>query len=424
MIVHQIWLGGTLPQADAADVAVIRNACSRAGWQYRLWSGADLWQLYGSEPAVRELDRLRPHLPAARFASLASDYFRWRVLVEAGGLYLDTDTRLTVADLPPLPTEGDLWLHDRKHGEGMNTAFILAVGRGQQAAARICAAVSAKLRGVTVEHAARKWGLLTAAGPRWVENTLFPELEAAGYKIGMVPRELASSSSPASAFWHRGEGSWIHAGGAAMPAQESHATFLARQPRHLRPLGGISIPAPAAAEPQPARPRVYGDGVAEWWRLPPGVKRVVVFSNVTDGFPDPALRAGDLCIHIGHARHAAAAMQVPGTQHWLMVRHGGGWHWYTPASFDGFSRVRFVDDAFCTTPFAWYADYPQGKSPTTGFLTACCIRELYPGVPLILAGFDPGVAHGTPLWSGHAWAHERTWYATHGFTLLTPETRK
>ena len=159
------------------------------------------------------------------------------------------------------------------------------------------------------------------------------------------------------------------------------------------------------------------------------MKRVVLLSNVTQGF-SPAqipLRAGDLVLHCNRARHREGAMAVPGTRHWLFVRHGRGngplgWHWYHPESFEGFERVVFIDDASFLRPFCWYRQYRRvsGKSPTTGFLVANTMREIFPDAPLLLAGFDPEHAHGTPRWNGHNWQAEADWYRARGFRLLPP----
>lgn len=159
-----------------------------------------------------------------------------------------------------------------------------------------------------------------------------------------------------------------------------------------------------------------------------GVQRVVVLSNVTRGFPWAAvgLRAGDLVVHCNRASNRAEAMAVPGTRHWLFVRHGKGrdergWHWYHPRTFDGFERVIFVDDEGLRE-YKWYAEWHEAgrKSPTTGFIAANIVRELAPEMPLLLAGFEPGVHHGTYLWQGHDWEAERRWYAERGFCCIPP----
>lgn len=194
---------------------------------------------------------------------------------------------------------------------------------------------------------------------------------------------------------------------------------------YLRPQGHAVLPhAPSPAPPSSAA--VWPQPLA----LPRGTRRIIILSNVTRGFSvqDIPLQPGDLCIHLNHARHRAAAMAVKGTRHALLVRHGKGadplgFHWYGPDSYDGFCRVIHVDDTQLCAPLPWYAEFKArgGASPTTGFIAANLCRALFPSVPLVLAGFDPGTPHGTPLWSGHTWELERTWYAEKQFTLIIPQ---
>lgn len=419
MMIHQIWLGAEMPAEQRADAERLSRACARARVEYKLWGQEELWARYGTEPAVRELDRLRPHLPAARFASLASDYFRWRVLVEAGGLYLDTDTQLTAHELPELPAEGDLWLHGKEGSEWVETGFILARGqRGQQAAERICSAVADKLRGVTAEHAARKWGLLTAAGPRWFTREVLPELRAVGYRVGVVPQGLASTGSSAAAFWHYGRGAWINARGAAMPAPDT-------RPAWQRPRATVVLP---ERRRKTEDAEVVPEVLRAHFALPEGTRRVVLLANSVRGFcaEDAGLREGDLVVHFSRARHKERAMELaPSAVHWLICRSGGKRprNWYTPANFDGFERVLFLDAAAqlhrCAFQRAYSLTNP-GKSPTTGFIAAALFRALHPGEELVLAGFDPGVSHGSPMYEGHAWQYEAEYYLRNNFNLIKP----
>lgn len=198
-----------------------------------------------------------------------------------------------------------------------------------------------------------------------------------------------------------------------------------RTPAYLRPLGSAVLPA-ATPPAAPAQPAAWPPPLT----LPRGTQRIVVLSNITRGFSvqDIPLRPGDFVLHINHARHRAAAMAVQGTRHALLVRHGKGadplgFHWYGPDSYDGFCRVIHVDDTQLCAPLPWYAEFKArgGTSPTTGFIAANLCRALFPAVPLLLAGFDPGRPHGTPLWSGHSWNLERAWYAEHHFTLIPPK---
>lgn len=163
------------------------------------------------------------------------------------------------------------------------------------------------------------------------------------------------------------------------------------------------------------------------YHIPEGVRRVVVLSNITRGFPAFELRAGDLVLHCNLAAHREEAMAVPGTHHWLFVRQGKsagtrGKIWFTPDSFTGFERVVFIDDAKLEA-YKWRAEWRQysgRKSPSTGFLVANIVRESAPELPLILVGFDPAADHGTCRWRGHNWEAEAAWYAQRGFCLVRP----
>lgn len=200
-------------------------------------------------------------------------------------------------------------------------------------------------------------------------------------------------------------------------------------PIWLRPQGCTMLPEPIAAQQGAGCGVAVRNGWPAPLRLPSGTRRVVVLSNVTRGFSLSGLNLGkgDVCIHCNHARHAAEAMEVEGSRHFLFVRHGKGndprgWHWYHEGGFDGFERVLFVDDAAMLSPMQWYGEWKKisRKSPTTGFIAANMVRELYPKVELVLAGFDPGVQHGTTMWKGHDWASEARWYGQRGFTLIRP----
>ncbi|MCC8022139.1 MAG: hypothetical protein LUG84_05190 [Akkermansiaceae bacterium] len=141
-------------------------------------------------------------------------------------------------------------------------------------------------------------------------------------------------------------------------------------------------------------------------------------------------RPGDLFLHINHAVHQAAAMASAGCFHWLYVRHGGargsGWKWHTPPSceaFEGFQRVTFLDSRFPISPFPWYHAYRAAggaSSLTTGFILANSFRHWFPGLPLILAGFDPAHDHGSCRWHAHSWNLEDLWYRRRGFLTIPP----
>lgn len=275
-------------------------------------------------------------------------------------------------------------------------------------------------QGVAVEFSAR-WGYYGTPAP-WLTDT---RLTA----VNMEPADMLSA--------------W------AARRPQAHGNAPAGIPPHLRPQGrSCATAAPErrrakaeaalrrelayaeqrkAAEEEQARRRTVA---AQVLTLPAGVRRIVVLSNVVEGWPAEriGLRSGDLCLHINRAAHAAEAMAVEGAHHWLFCRHATaraelGWRWFTPAAFDGYARVLFIHDAILCRGMRWWAAWQNehdGTPATTGFIVANICRELWPEVPLVLGGFEPGVYHGTPLWPGHAWQAEAEWYARHNFTLISP----
>lgn len=161
-----------------------------------------------------------------------------------------------------------------------------------------------------------------------------------------------------------------------------------------------------------------------------GVSRIVLFSNVTDGFSvaDVGLRSGDLCIHLNTAVHAAEAMKVAGTRHMLVVRHGhagrGRWRWFAPESFEGYEHILFTPVHNSFAGLDWWREYMNatgGKMPSTGFLAFMLARTEYPSTPVLLAGFDPGIDHGTPLFHGHAWGYEASYYSKAKVPVIEPK---
>lgn len=165
--------------------------------------------------------------------------------------------------------------------------------------------------------------------------------------------------------------------------------------------------------------------------IPSRAKRVVILSNVQEGFPmeEIGLRENDVCIHINTAVHAEEAMSVPGTYHILLVRHGkdnenGGWKWFAPSVIRGYDHVLFtpIHDSFATLPW-WKVYYAatKGKVPSTGFMAYRIVKEEAPHLPVVLAGFDPGVDHGTPMFAGHAWGYEALYYERNGVKIIKPK---
>lgn len=461
--VHQIWVGAPMPEREAAWVQSIRTAAAASGWEHRLWGMEELLQAYGKEPATALLARCMELLPTPTVAGLVSDYHRLRVLADAGGLYLDTDFDAPQGKLPALPAEGDVWGMPSHTGTAYaNGAFWVRTPAAARALAEAAgrylltvlaephaADFPARLVELLRKDATRRGIAETGCGPRWLCTAGLEVLRAGGWSYALMqPPILGCSCHGAAALLvHHAGGAWRESGTKLWNARAREAT-LSALPLHLRPQGKVvrtqqgraaaqknirELQRRTETEQEPAREKQRRScTAAQVLPLPRGVRRVLIFSNVVQGWPQPELREGDLCFHINTARHAAEVMGADGVRHWLFCRHGAGRvqgrpRWYTPSVFDGFERVVFIDSAVLCAGMSWCAEWREkggGKSASTGFMLANICRELWPQLPLVLVGFEPGVYHGTPLWGGHAWTAEAEWYAHKDFLLINPKTRQ
>lgn len=453
MTVHQIWIGGALPDAEKAWVATVKAEAEKAGWQHKLWSWPDLQAAYGSEPVAALFCRLLADFPMSTTYTLMADYYRLRVLADGVGVYLDTDFHATF--WPDWPDAADVYVLGEffartspcngfyycRRPEIMRRAAAIAAKRLLDALP--LEAVDLPSRYVAMVRRDNRGGGLSnkGIGPGFMRRCVLPFWRHHGVSIDFIPADMVGHRQwkTPSALTHYGTAHW-HEGGkkdndpfwqdvAARAESITAANVAAQRPAYLRPCGGIIAPQQRLTPAPVQVVREQAADVPPQFRVPRDVRRVVVLSNVTTGFsPDMLpLQSGDLVIHCNHARHRESAMRVKGTRHWLFVRHGKGrdprgWHWYHEGTFDGFEKVFFVDDASMMQPFRWWRDFRAicKKSPTTGFIAANIIKETAPHLPLLLAGFDPGVKHGTPQWDGHAWATEAKWYQQRNFTLYRP----
>lgn len=449
-----------MPAAESAWVASVKAVAESAGWQHKLWSWPDLLAAYGHEPVAALFRRLLADFPMPTTYTLMADYYRLRVLADAGGVYLDADFSAT--SWPDWPDDADVYLlgeyfsrtspcngfyYCRRPDVMRRTAMMAA--RHLLEILPPDAPDLPKLYVNMVRRDGHRGGLPNCGiGPGYIRRRILPVWHRNGVRMKFIPENMVGHRQwkNAAALVHHGTAHW-HEGGKAQNdpfwqrvAEEADARTkrnmeTAKQcarnglPAHLRPCGGVVVPAVLASARTRQADGARSADVPPQFRLRSDVRRVVVLSNVTTGFAPEMLplQAGDLVIHCNHARHREAAMAVKGTRHWLFVRHGKGrdprgWHWYHEGTFDGFEKVFFVDDASMMQPFRWWRDFRAicKKSPTTGFIAANIMRETAPHLPLLLAGFDPGVKHGTPQWDGHAWDVEAQWYAQRGFNLYRP----
>ncbi|MDR3550083.1 MAG: glycosyltransferase [Candidatus Babeliales bacterium] len=81
-IIHQIWLGGPLPDAFKKFVATWHEHHLGGDWRYKLWTDEDVesFGLYNKK-LYDESDSV----------GVKSDIFKWEIIYRYGGVYVDTD---------------------------------------------------------------------------------------------------------------------------------------------------------------------------------------------------------------------------------------------------------------------------------------------------------------------------------------------
>lgn len=425
----------------------VRRAAEAAGWRYRLWGWEELLAAFGAEPVAgvfRRAFELPPEVMSpAVVASLACDYYRSRVLADGGGVYLDADFECR----GPWPDFAGLLgaagvdvLGLAEFFRGVMCAGFFAVDDGEPMRCAAEAAAAYLLRTLppeSADFAARlvaecrrdggRGGLAQhGVGPGWRRRVVLPLWERAGVRWAFVPRTAVGHRQwrEAAALVHMGAARWHEQEGAELSRlwqQRAHAAREMSAPVE----GGDAVAAvlPPWMRPQSTRvlPQVLRRGVAvdgaavsRGLSVPPGTRRVVIFSNVPGLDARAMVREGDFCVHINRARHFPAVRNAPRVAHALVVRSGqdsrtGRTFWFTPPDTTGFSQLLHVQDVPMRSRRRWWQDYCRenpGKCPTTGFICWHLAREAAPGLPVVLVGFDPSRDCGTYRWPGHAWGYE------------------
>lgn len=438
--VFQIWIGSEIPDREREWVESIRRAAVASGWTHRLWSWRDILDAYGGEPATRLLARCMEVLPARTVYGLLSDYFRLRILADGGGLYLDTDFSCPGGALPELPESGDLWGMVSYRGTSYaNGAFWCRTPQAARALADAAAEMLAAALpfdapdfGARVIELCRKdsttFGIADkGCGPLWLCTQGHKVLRAGGWAFGLLrpPTIAHSCNGESGALVHHAGGAWREYGARLWDARATDAAradYLAALPPAARPQSSRSLP--PAPRHRAAAPAALPDGLV----LPRGVRRVVVFSNVTPA-PPFELLPGDLCLHLNRARNFPAVRGTQGVTHSLLVRcweENGARRWFEPESTDGFWQVLHIMDSPMCARRAWWQKYKADthKSPTSGFIAWQLAREAAPELPVVLVGFAPGENFGTPLWRGHAWSYEAAAYARESAQIVRPEKQR
>ncbi len=448
-VVHQIWLGCAMPDAERGWVAGVRRAAEAAGWEHRLWGWEELLEAFGAEP-VAEVFRRAFALPGeiispAVVASLACDYYRSRVLAEGGGVYLDADFECcgTWPDFEELlAASGVEVLGLEEFFSPVMCAGFYAAADGRAMRLATAAAEEYLLRVLPPEAEDFATRLVAecrrdvpggglaqrGVGPGWRRRVVLPLWQAEGVRWAMAPRTAVGHRQwrEAAALVHMGAARWHEQSGTALAAlwqararAAQRADFNAALPVWLRPQGTRVLPKALPRRRSVLPPaQTLMDGLT----LPQGVRRVVVFSNVPGLDARAVLKPGDLAVHINRARHFSAARTVPGVTHTLVVRRGidragGGTIWFDPPSTAGFTQVLHVQDVPMRDRRRWWLEYCRAnprKCPTTGFICWHLAREAAPGLPVVLVGFNPGADCGTYRWPGHAWEYEAKFYERTG----------
>lgn len=165
---------------------------------------------------------------------------------------------------------------------------------------------------------------------------------------------------------------------------------------------------------------------------PTACRRILILSNLQQGFRLPRLEHGDVIVHLNRALHFEEAWRrgivLSNVLHVLFVaprwagrEHIGLWHW--PEKLHGFHGVYTLrGEQYRGLP--WFADYAAagGSSPSAGFAVANLLRAWHPQLPILLVGFAPD-RPGTGRWPCYQWGVEAAWYAAGrgDFRLLAPE---
>ena len=229
--VHQIWIGGALPARERGWVEAVKAAAEEAGWEHKLWELDEIRRRYGNESVMGVFERAcrldGAIVGGVVVSTLMADYYRWRILADEGGLYLDCDFEVS-GGWPDMEKE----LHGRaivlmeeffKHAES-----TMLIGVGEKRAARIAADAAElrllnKLAPKAKDFAARLVGLARrdegrgglvheGIGPGWLRREVLPKWRRCGMKWGITSAAVAGHEQKgergSSALLHVGTGGW------------------------------------------------------------------------------------------------------------------------------------------------------------------------------------------------------------------------
>ncbi len=446
-VVHQYWAYGEMSDKLKAWCASVRGWAERRGWKYRLWTQKDLEATFAGEEGTRVLARCREVLPTTTTDGFASDWWRFRLLAEYGGIWRDTDYIVqNEAKLNAWEPKADVALM----AEGWRSDYasigcVWCVGeRGHEAAKVMHKAATealSRLLPLSAPDFAMRYiqiarrdnnpsGIARAGiGPWRTREEFLPKMTEAGFTFEVMPLNVCCDRrlSLRTALLHVGNASWAEkeVDWQKRERQAQAADFIASRPSWQSAQCRATASKGARKNKTAARRAQIADGL----RVPSTAKRIVIFSNIPGFNPARAgIRDGDFCIHCNRSVHFNATKAISGTIHACLVRHGknkktGGWCWYDPDTTNDMRQIIHIDDAGMSSRRQWWRAYraATGKAPTTGFIAWHLAREAVgDSLPIILAGFAPGEQRGTYLWDGHAWNYEAEVYRKSGAAIIAP----
>ncbi|MFI3243078.1 MAG: glycosyltransferase [Akkermansia sp.] len=389
-VLHQIFFG-ELPSREAGWVHGLRIAHAR----HVLWGLDRVKGAFGCE-AEHALFQSLP--PSAKAFTLASDFYRWRILAAYGGIYLDCDCELQGAAVPAslFASPALLMSQERTRAEQGTTSIIAATTATAQAtAAHVFAQVRQRLWKLfpSGEEPARQLAKISnlarhGIGPHHLRTEWLPAATAAGHAWELLAPATAGGIDPAATIYHHGAGLWL---------KRDLPPWQTAQARRVQP-------ASHHRQPQLASLQLTLSANGKTW----------IFSNAPD--LDPAqlpIKAGDTCIWLNRAIHRQR-IRAQGVTHILLVRRNAndrhGPKWFSPATHDGYDRIYYIKDSDWRQGRQWWHQYKAAtsKTPTTGYVAWRLAQEASPNITLV--GFNPSTNIGTPRWRGHAWQYEGDQY--------------
>ena len=214
---HQIWIGPPPPKKETTWIHSLAAAAQSAGWQHTLWDWPSLLQTFCNDPATPLLARAIQTLPSPKTYTLASDYYRLRLLAHLPGLYLDTDFSLTSHSFPSLPAGHTIGLISERYNTSLPaSAFLLSLSSAPFALASslACRRLSSLLSNNFSENlqliTANK-SLISTLGPHFLRHTILPAFRRLSFPYTILPPSLIGHStwSPPSPLSHHSTSHWL-----------------------------------------------------------------------------------------------------------------------------------------------------------------------------------------------------------------------